>query len=457
MGGSEAVEREVGGSEAAAADTRDKLVRDAQALIKDAGTLSAENIMRDEAAALEPMYFRQSGAQRQMRAAARAAAAAAAAAERARQLDASAAAAAAARDKELETQGIVRKGQKSDDVLESGAEEPDSAEPASPDDAQAVQEEERREAYRAKGFSPTRRDFAGSGATWGFEPAGYNPLDTFGWRVQRVEAAPPAAARDENSVSPPGPQTTPYQRRLAGLREMEGEDEASGATRRQTLRLQQHSALAGFQRGGMGGMEHSRRGEQGRRSASRRERSRHAPWHTALPLGFYEKPPAAWASRKEHEDWLGLSTDMDPSNLIDSQARQPGEQQEPQGRAGSEGDAVEAKAKEMEAQAKEMEAEAKEMEAKARGSRVRKGLSPEAFPQGFHRQVAAEEKRLERGGGYGGGAPFQHVPGARTTSDLDEFDKLIFGGSEGQEPRIAGGTASPARQHRHGLPGIHLW
>ena len=204
-------------------------------------------------------------------------------------------------------------------------------------------------------------------------------------------------------------------------------------------------------------MEHSRRGEQGRRSASRRERSRHAPWHTALPLGFYEKPPAAWASRKEHEDWLGLSTDMDPSNLIDSQARQPSAQQEPQGRAGSEGDAVEAKAKEMEAKAKKMEAEAKEMEAKARGSRVRKGLSPEAFPQGFHRQVAAEEKRLERGGGYGGGAPFQHVLGARTTSDLDEFDKLIFGGSEGQEPRIAGGTASPARQHRHGLPGIHLW
>jgi hypothetical protein len=149
MGGSEAVEQEVGGSEAAAADTRDKLVRDAQALIKDAGTLSAENIMRDEAAALEPMYFRQSGAQRQMRAAARAAAAAAAA-ERARQLDASAAAAAAARDKELETQGIVRKGQKSDDVLESGAEEPDSAEPASPDDAQAVQEEERRETATAR-------------------------------------------------------------------------------------------------------------------------------------------------------------------------------------------------------------------------------------------------------------------------------------------------------------------
>ena len=204
MGGSEAAEQKVGGSEAAAADTRDKLVRDAQALIKHAAGASAEDIMRDEAAALAPMYFRQSGAQRQMRAAARdasRAAAAAAAAERARLLEASAAAAAAARDKELEAQGIVRQGQKRDDVLESDAEEPDSAEPASPDDAQAVQEEERREAYRAKGFSPTRRDFAGSGATWGFEPAGYNPLDVFGWRVQRAEAVPPAAARDENSVS----------------------------------------------------------------------------------------------------------------------------------------------------------------------------------------------------------------------------------------------------------------
>ena len=124
---------------------------------------------------------------------------------------------------------------------------------------------------------------------------------------------------------------------------------------------------------------------------------------------------------------------------------------------------MEAKAKEMEAQAKEMEAEAKEMEAKARGSRVRKGLSPKAFPRGFHRQVAAEERRLERGGGNGGGAPFHHVPGARTTGDLDEFDKVIFGGtsmggdSEGQGAGVAGGsTVSPAR-HQHGLPGIHLW
>jgi hypothetical protein len=204
VGGSEAAEQEVGGSEAAAADMRDKLVRDAQALIKHAAGASAEDIMRDEAAALAPMYFRQSRAQRQMRATARdaaMAAAAAAAAERARLLEASAAAAAAARDKELEAQGFVRQGQKRDDVLESDAQEPDSVEPESPDDAQAVQEVERREAYRAKGFSPTRRDFAGSGATWGFEPAGYNPLDVFGWRVQRAEAAPPAAARDENSVS----------------------------------------------------------------------------------------------------------------------------------------------------------------------------------------------------------------------------------------------------------------
>ena len=249
-----------------------------------------------------------------------------------------------------------------------------------------------------------------------------------------------------SSLSPkaPGPTPmTPYQRSQAGLREMEGEDEASGATRWQTLRLQQH---------GHSGRAWAR-GERGRRSASRRQRSRHAPRRTALPLGFYEKPPAAWASRKEHEDWLGLSTDMDPSNLIDSQARQPSAQQEPQGRAGSEGDAVEAKAKEMEAKAKKMEAEAK-----ARGSRVRKGLSPEAFHKGFHGRVAAEEKRLERGGGNSGGASFHHVPGARRTSDLDEFDKLVFGDSEDQGSRIAGGsTASPARPRRHGLPGIHLW
>ena len=144
-------------------------------------------------------------------------------------------------------------------------------------------------------------------------------------------------------------------------------------------------------------------------------------------------------------------------------ARQPSAQQEPQGRAGSEGDAVEAKAKEMEAKAKKMEAEAKEMEAKGRGSRVRKGLSPKAFPKGFHRQVVAEERRLDGGGGNGGGAPFHHVPGARTTGDLDEFDKVIFGGtsmggdSEGQGAGVAGGsTVSPAR-HQHGLPGIHLW
>jgi hypothetical protein len=258
-----------------------------------------------------------------------------------------------------------------------------------------------------------------------------------------------------SSLSPkaPGPTPmTPYQRNQAGLREMEGDEGASGATRRQTLRLQQHSALAGFQLGGVGEMEHSRRawarGERGRRSASRRERSRHSPRHKALPSSFYEKPTATWASRKVHEDWLGLSTDMDPSNLIDSHARQPSAQQ--------------TNAKEMEAKAKKMEAEAKEMEAKGRGSRVRKGLSPKAFPRGFHRQVAAEERRLEMGGGNGGGAPFHHVPGARTTGDLDEFDKVIFGGtsmggdSEGQGAGVAGGSAASAR-HRHGLPGIHLW
>ena len=124
---------------------------------------------------------------------------------------------------------------------------------------------------------------------------------------------------------------------------------------------------------------------------------------------------------------------------------------------------MEAKANEMEAKTKKMEAEAKEMEAKARGSRVRKGLSPKAFPKGFHRQVAAEERRLERGGGNGGGAPFHHVPGARTTSDLDEFDKVIFGGTsmfgdaEGQVAGVAGGSAASPARHQHGLPGIHLW
>jgi hypothetical protein len=143
-------------------------------------------------------------------------------------------------------------------------------------------------------------------------------------------------------------------------------------------------------------------------------------------------------------------------------ARQPSAQQELQGRAGSERDAIEAKAQEMEAKAKKMEAATREMEAKAKGSRVLKGLSPKAFPKGFHRQVAAEERRLERGGGNGGGAPFHHVPGARTTGDLDEFDKVIFGGTsmfgdlEGQGAGVAGGSAASPR-HQHGLPGIHLW
>jgi len=197
-GGRGAAGREAAGRGAAAGlSTRaddDPLVRDAQALIKKAAGANAEDLMRGEAAALEPMYFRQSGAQRLRRAEA-AAEAAALAAERARQRELRAAAAAAAREKELGAQGIVRKERTGDDDdVEADGDEPDSAQVA-------AREDERIRSYRAKGFSPTRRDFAGAGASWGFEPAGYQPLDVFGWRVQPRAGAPPAA-RDDAAAPP---------------------------------------------------------------------------------------------------------------------------------------------------------------------------------------------------------------------------------------------------------------
>ena len=240
---------------------------------------------------------------------------------------------------------------------------------------------------------------------------------------------------------------TPLQRNQAGLRQVAGEASVGAGARWQTLRLQPRRPFAGQARQGLGEIrgEHAHRGRARGRGRRNVARGAHAPRYTALPADFYAKPSAASANRKDHEDWLGLSTDVDPANLIDTQALEP--QQEPQVRAGSEGSAG--------------------------GSRARKGLSPEAFPKGFRRQVVAEERRLEQqGSGIGAGADAhaatahtvsRHVPGARTTSDLDDFDKMVFGGTslfgdaDAQVGGAAGDSKAPANSRPHGLPGIHLW